>query len=406
MQTELAPKFEGNPQAATAREILRACVHCGFCAPACPTYQLTGDELDSPRGRIYLIRQMLEGGTISTPTRMHLDRCLTCGACETACPSGVRYRHLLEIGRDLVEHNAPRSWRDRGARWFMRRVVNHAGRFALAAKLGSLIGRVLPRNLFSRLPQAGPESGWPRTRHVRLMLVLRGCVQPTAAPRTNAAAARVLDRLGISLVEMEEAGCCGAISHHLAASDEAREQARRNIDAWWPQIEAGAEAIVMTASGCGLMVKEYDELLRDDIAYAAKGRRISAMTRDLSEVLQQESLEAFADVGQGERIAFQCPCTLQHGQGLGGAVEDILSRCGFLLTAVPDSQQCCGSAGTYSILQPEMSARLLERKISALMSGGPRLIASANIGCQMHLATRAEVPVKHWIELLDHRRNS
>lgn len=401
MQTELAPEFQGNSQAERAKEILRACVHCGFCAPACPTYQLTGDELDSPRGRIYLIRQMLEGGSISTPTQLHLDRCLTCGACESACPSGVRYRSLLEIGRDLVHQNVARPWCASLARLFMRKVVSHAGRFSLAVKLGRLVEWALPENLRARLPSTVRAAIWPQARHARRMVVLRGCVQPTATPRTNAVAARVLDRLGISLAELEEAGCCGAISHHLAASDEARQHARRNIDVWWPQIDAGAEAIVMTASGCGLMVKEYGELLRDDADYADKARQVSAMTRDLSEVLLQENLESFSGVGQGVRVAFQSPCTLQHGHGLGGVVEDILRRCGYALTVVPESQQCCGSAGTYSILQAEMSGRLLEQKLTAVMSGGPQLIASANIGCQMHLATRSEVPVIHWIELLD-----
>jgi glycolate oxidase iron-sulfur subunit len=401
MQADLAPQFKGNRQAEKAQDILRACVHCGFCAAACPTYQLTGDELEGPRGRIYLIKQMLQTGEVSLPTQTHLDRCLTCGACEPACPSGVRYRNLLEIGRSMVERRVPRCWRDRLARLFMLRVVCHAKRFAAAVKLGRALGRALPVRIRERLPAATGNMDSRQTNHPRRMLALQGCVQPTAAPQTNAAAARVLDRLGISLVEVREAGCCGAISHHLAASDQAREHARRNIDAWWPQIEAGAEAIVMTASGCGLMVREYAELLQDDAAYADRAARVSAMSKDLAEVLAAENLDAFAGVGQGLRIAFQCPCTLQHGHGLDGVVEGILRRCGYVTTHIPDSQQCCGSAGSYSMLQPEMAERLLERKLTAVMSGQPQLIASANVGCQMYLATRAQLPVKHWIELLN-----
>lgn len=400
MQTELAVEFKESPQAQKAQDILRACVHCGFCAAACPTYQLTGDELDGPRGRIYLIKQMLERGDVTEHTQLHLDRCLTCGACEPACPSGVRYRSLLDIGRSMVEARVPRSWRDRLARLFMVKVVNDAGRFAAAVKLGRMASWVLPQAMRARLPAAISTMEIPQIGHVRRMLVLRGCVQPTAAPQTNIAAARVLDRLGIALVDVPVAGCCGAISYHLSANEQAKAQARCNIDAWWPQIEAGAEAIVMTASGCGLMVREYDQLLRDDPAYATKAAHVSALTRDLSEVLAAENLEAFAEVGEGVRVAFQCPCTMQHGHGLGGVVEDILRRCGYVMTHIPNSGQCCGSAGTYSLLQPEMSGRLLDQKLDAVMSGQPQVIASANIGCQMHLATKAELPVKHWVELL------
>jgi len=400
MQTVLAETLQNNPQAQKAQEMLRACVHCGFCASACPTYQLTGNELDGPRGRIYLMKQMLEGETVTSRTQTHLDRCLTCGACEPACPSGVQYRSLLEIGREMVEARVSRSWRERLARLFLLNVVSSRTGFAAAAKLGRAFKWALPERLRNRLPAASPAVEYPHPHHPRRMLALSGCVQPTATPQTNAAAARVLDRLGISLVEMAEAGCCGAISLHLAANEQARAQARRNIDAWWPQVKTGAEAIVMTASGCGLMVKEYDKLLRDDPAYADKARRISAMTRDLSEVLAAQNLEALAELGNGMRVAFQCPCTLQHGSGLGGVVEGILSRCGYVMTHVPNGGQCCGSAGTYSLLQPELSQRLLDQKLEAVMSGQPELIVSANVGCQMHLATKAELPVKHWVELL------
>lgn len=403
MQTELAPRHRDDPQARQACDILRACVHCGFCAPACPTYRLTGDERDGPRGRIYLIRQLLQGDDVSQHTQTHLDRCLTCGACERACPSGVQYRQLLSVGRSMVERSVPRGWHDRLVRWFLCRVATDARRFAWATRVGRGLAWMLPSHLRARLPQPVATPFWPHPRHARRMLVLRGCVQPTAAPRTNVAAARVLDRLGISLLESAAAGCCGAIPQHLAAHDQARALARRNIDAWWPHIAVGAEAIVMTASGCGLMVKEYGELLADDPAYADKARQVSALARDLCEVLAGEDLAAYAGIGQGMRVAFQSPCTLQHGLGLEGVVEDILRRCGYVPTSVPDAQQCCGSAGTYSILQPDMAERLLELKLAAVMSGAPQLVATANIGCQMHLATRATVPVRHWIELLDQR---
>ncbi len=400
MQTDLATPLQNDAQARQAQELLRACVHCGFCTAACPTYQLTGNELDGPRGRIYLIKQMLERGEVSVRTQHHLDRCLTCGACEPACPSGVQYRHLLDIGRDLVEARVPRSPRERLVRWLMVRVVNDAARFALAARLGRAVSGVLPITLRRRLPQSADAQAWPQPRHARRMLLLRGCVQPTAAPQTNAAAARVLDRLGISLVEVPGAGCCGAISHHLSDEEHARQQARRNIDTWWPEIETGAEAVVITASGCGLMVREYDRLLQDDADYMAKAACVSRLARDLAEVIAAEDLAAFEGTGQGQRVAFQCPCTMQHGQGLGGVVEDILHRCGYVTTHIPDAGQCCGSAGTYSLLQPEMSQRLLDQKLEAVMSGEPQLIATANIGCQMQLATKAELPVWHWIELL------
>ena len=401
MQTELSTDFKETLAGAKAKDILRACVHCGFCAPVCPTYALTGNELDSPRGRIYQIKQMVEGNVISKHTQLHLDRCLTCGACEQACPSGVQYLSLLEIGRNIVEKNVPRAWREKLTRWLMRNIVSDASRFAFAATLGRMFKWALPYNLREKLPKKAKKIVWPTSQHLRKMIVLRGCVQPTVAPETNAAAARVLDRLGISLLEVADEGCCGAIHHHLASSDKAREQARRNIDAWWPPIEQGAEAIVMTASGCGLMVKEYGELLSDDSAYATKAIRVSALTKDLAEIVSKENLDGFARLGEGKQIAYQCPCTLQHGQRLGGVVEDVLQRCGYHLTTVVESQQCCGSAGTYSILQPTMASQLLEKKLGALMSGKPELIVSANIGCQMHLATRASVPIKHWIELLD-----
>jgi glycolate oxidase iron-sulfur subunit len=401
MQTSLAEEFLDRPESARAQAILRACVHCGFCAAACPTYQLTGDELDGPRGRIYLIKQMLEGQPVSALTQVHLDRCLSCGACETVCPSGVQYRQLLDFGRDLVQAKVRRPWRAALLRRLLLEILPDARRFSRLMKLARILHPWLPRGLRRHVQPPGEAGLRPMRAHARRMLMLEGCVQPSLAPRTNAAAARVLDRLGIGLVAAEEAGCCGAISQHLAAVEQAQAHARHNIDAWWPQIAAGVEAIVTTASGCGLLVKEYGQLLQDDPRYAEKAARVATLTKDLAEVLAGENLEAFADAGKGRRIAFQSPCSMQHGQGLHGVAETILRGCGYVLSAVADSHQCCGSAGTYSILQPRLSKQLLKQKLTALMTGQPECIATANIGCQMHMARRAKVPVRHWIELLE-----
>jgi glycolate oxidase iron-sulfur subunit len=401
MQTTLSEHAKRLPRAEEAESILRSCVHCGFCNATCPTYQLQGDELDGPRGRIYLIKQVLEGNHVTEKTQLHLDRCLSCRNCETTCPSGVDYHNLLDIGRAVVDAAVPRPLDQRLMRMGLRAVVPNAGLFKTLVKLGSAFRPLLPDTLKAKLPHVvHPAKARPTQRHERRVLMLEGCVQPALSPNTNAATARVLDRLGISVTPISQAGCCGAVDYHLNAQEAGLNRARRNIDAWWPSVESGAEAIVQTASGCGAFVKDYGHLLKDDPAYAAKAQRVSALTRDLVEVLRDEPLEKLG-VNSDLRLAFHCPCTLQHAQKLGGAVESVLTRLGFNLTAVPDAHLCCGSAGTYSLTQPELSHQLRDNKMNALESGKPQVIVTANIGCQTHLDSAGRTPVRHWIELVE-----
>jgi glycolate oxidase iron-sulfur subunit len=400
MQTRLADFIRDTPEGREAEAILRKCVHCGFCTATCPSYQVLGDDLDSPRGRIYLMKRALEGAPVSAKTRLHLDRCLTCRACETTCPSGVRYGRLLDIGRGLVEARTKRGALDRLVRRLLASVLTRPRLFEALAGLGRLVRPLLPGAVKAKLPgEVVPAGDWPAPRHARKMLVLAGCVQPGLAPSINAAAARVLDRLGISLVEAPRAGCCGALRFHLNYQQEGRDDMRALIDAWWPLIERGeVEAIVMTASGCGATVKEYGHLLAHDPAYRDKAARVAALTKDLAEVLPYEALPE--GIGSG-RIAFHSPCTLQHGQQIRGAVEARLARAGFELTAVRDAHLCCGSAGTYSVLQSTIAGELRSRKLAALSEGRPEQIATANIGCLAHLQGAGPVPVRHWIEILD-----
>jgi glycolate dehydrogenase iron-sulfur subunit len=406
MQTALADFIRGTPDGDEADAILRKCVHCGFCTATCPTYLLLGDENDSPRGRIYLVKQLLEGAEVTAKTQLHLDRCLTCRACETTCPSGVRYGRLADIGRNIVEARVPRSPWQRAKRAALATVLPRRALFAALYRIGRALRPLLPAALQRNIPRSvAPQGAWPAPRHARRMLVLAGCVQPALAPDTNAAAARLLDRIGISLVEAESAGCCGALRFHMNDQAGGLDDMRALIDAWWPHVEAGVEAIVMTASGCGVTVKEYGHLLRHDPRYAEKAGRISAMTRDLAEVLDAE-LERVAPLCAGAKpgkVAFHPPCTLQHGQRVKGVVERVLSRCGFELTPVPDSHLCCGAAGTYSILQPGLSEQLKQNKLAALASGGPELAVTANVGCQVHLDSAGTLPVKHWIVALEER---
>ena len=404
MQTRLADWIKDTAEGVEADAILRKCVHCGFCLATCPTYNLLGDELDSPRGRIYLMKQVLEGAPVTRRTQLHLDRCVTCRACETTCPSGVEYGRLVDIGRDLVEKKVPRTPWDRLRRWALKSTLPHRAFFASGLALGRAVKPILPKALARKIPARRAQGAWPAARHARRMLVLGGCVQPAMAPSINAATARVLDRLGISLVDAPRAGCCGAVTFHLNYQQEALPYVRANIDAWWPEIEAGAEAVVITASGCGTMVKEYGHLLQHDPAYAAKAKRISSLARDISEVLDAEraSLARLPGAGPGAaRVAFHSPCSLQHGQKVNGVVESILRDAGFSLTAVPDAHLCCGSAGTYSLLEPGISQDLLRDKVRALESGAPQEIATANIGCLAHIQSGTAKPVRHWIELLD-----
>jgi glycolate oxidase iron-sulfur subunit len=399
MQTSLADFIRDSAEGREAQAILRKCVHCGFCTATCPTYQVLGDDLDSPRGRIYLIKRVLEGAPVTGKTRLHLDRCLTCRACETTCPSGVQYGRLADIGRAVVEKRTARPLLDRAFRAALSFVLPRTVLFAGLLVAGRLFRSLLPEKLKQKIPAKSEAGEWPAPRHSRKMLVLAGCVQPALAPSINAAAARVLDRLGISLLEMPGAGCCGGIRFHLNDQEAGRDDMRALIDAWWPMVEGGeVEAIVMTASGCGVTVKEYGHLLAQDAEYREKAARISAMTKDLSEILSVENTIEGKNLG---RVAFQSPCTLQHGQQLDGKVEAILEKAGYTLSTVHDGHLCCGSAGTYSLLQPEISAELRRRKLAALHEGGPECIATANIGCLAHLQGGSTTPVRHWIELLD-----
>ena len=407
MQTSLAPFIKDTPEGREADAILRKCTHCGMCTATCPTYQLLSDELDGPRGRIYLIKQVLEGATPTAKTQLHLDRCLTCRACETTCPTGVRYGRLVDIGRDLMEARVARGPLESAWRGALNAVIPSSSLFGPLLKMGQLARPLLPSALKRKVPPAtAPAGPWPSPAHARRMLVLEGCVQPSLSPATNAAAARVLDRLEISLVRAAGAGCCGGVSFHLNRQEKALDTMRRTIDAWWTHIEQGAEAIVITASGCGVTVKEYGHYLQHDPAYATKAQRVSELTKDISEIITDGWLR-LREAGGGrreaekQRIAFHPPCTLQHGLKITGKVESILTDLGFELAPVPDAHLCCGSAGTYSILQPELSQRLLSNKIGALVSGQPQAILTANIGCQAHLQTATNLPVRHWIEAVD-----
>ncbi len=411
MQTNLADFIRGTPDGDTADAILRKCVHCGFCTATCPTYQLLGDELDGPRGRIYLIKQLLEGAEVTEKTQRHLDRCLTCRSCETTCPSGVEYHRLVDIGRAVVAQRVARPAGTRVLRFALREFLPRGWLFGPAYKLGQFFRPLLPASLKAKVLPRKKSVSTIRQEHPRHMLMLAGCVQPAMSPNINAATARVLDRLGIATIEAEGAGCCGAVRLHLDDHDGARADARRNIDAWWPHLSAGAEAIVVTASGCGAHVREYAHLLAHDPAYAAKAARVTLLARDVAEVLaaEKEGLAALLQKSvpaTRRKLAFHSPCSLQHGMRVRGAAEELLQAAGFELTPVADAHLCCGSAGTYSVLQPELSLKLRDNKLACLQAGAPAAIASANIGCIAHLQAGTPTPVSHWIELLDQRLES
>lgn len=406
MQTHFTDADRQKPHIQEAERILRTCVHCGFCNATCPTYQLLGDERDGPRGRIYLMKELLESrdddDQVTEETRLHLDRCLTCQNCETTCPSGVEYHKLLNIGRSEIERRVPRPPADRAQRYALRKMMVDPKRFQALLKLGQTFKPLVPSKLRNKMPAAPVDAGKrpDSKQHTRKMLILEGCVQPGLSPNTNAATARLLDRLEISLTPVKEAGCCGAIDFHLNAQDDGRARMRANIDAWWPHIEQGAEAIVQTASGCGAFIKEYGYMLKDDPHYAEKAEKVSTLAKDIVEILREEPLEAL-QVKETQRLAFHCPCTLQHAQKLNGAVEGVLIKLGFSLTPVQDAHLCCGSAGTYSITQPELATQLRDNKLNALEAGNPELIVTANIGCQTHLAGASRTPVRHWVEVVD-----
>jgi glycolate oxidase iron-sulfur subunit len=406
MQTNLSPEFKGTRDGEAAEAILRKCVHCGFCTATCPTYQLLGDELDGPRGRIYLMKQVLEGAPVTRKTQEHLDRCLTCRNCESTCPSGVQYGNLVEIGRKIVDERVERPTAEKAVRWLLKEGLT-SPLFAPAMKLGQLVRPLLPGSLKNKVPAAASEQAhvWPGTEHPRKVLMLAGCVQPAMMPNINSATARVLDAAGIQTVVADKAGCCGAIRSHLGDQEGGLADMRRNIDAWWPWVSSGqVEAIVMNASGCGLAVKEYGHALAHDPDYADKARRVSELTRDLSELLPDLVPLLMDKLGhlQQRRLAFHPPCTLQHGQQLRGGVEKHLGALGFQVSvASNESHLCCGSAGTYSVLQPKMAYELRDRKLGHLAQLEPEAIVSANIGCIQHLQTGTTTPVKHWVEVVD-----
>jgi glycolate oxidase iron-sulfur subunit len=402
MQTKLADFIKGTADGDEAEAILRACVHCGFCTATCPTYQILGDELDGPRGRIYLIKQVLEGAPVTQKTQTHLDRCLTCRNCETTCPSGVKYGRLADIGRKIVESRVPRPLGERITRTLLKEALPRKWIFTPVYKAGKLFKPLLSPAMQDKLPKTTKAGTWPRREHARKMLVLDGCVQPAMAPNINAATARVLDAFGVQLMIAPKAGCCGALRYHLNDQEAGLNDMRRNIDAWWPLVDK-VEAIVMTASGCGVTVKEYGHLLAHDGAYAAKAQRISGMTRDLSEVMPQFEAD-LAEKLKGKlakKVAYHPPCTLQHGQQIRGKVEGVLRAAGVDVKLCADSHLCCGSAGTYSVLQPVLATELRERKLENLLATGAEVIVSANIGCLNHLQSGTETPVAHWIELID-----
>ena len=401
MHVELHPHFANSSEGKAAQNLTSACVHCGFCLATCPTYLDSGDERDSPRGRIYLIKQLLETGAAGEQTHTHLDRCLTCRSCETTCPSGMQYGKLVDIGRGLMEREAPRPTHSKSLRWLLRSVLSRPRLFATALSLGQVVRPLLPTYLKNKIPPRQVRKTIPSARHARTMLVLEGCAQNAATPNTNGAARRVLDKLGITLLAVPGAGCCGAVNYHLGAHEDGLDNMRRNIDAWWPAIASGAEAIVNSASGCGSMLVEYGELLANDPTYAEKARRVSALTRDIGEILLQEDLGKLAiDTGIG-RVAVHTPCTLQHALRLPHLVPQLLQRAGFELAQTTEDYLCCGSAGTYSILQSSVSARLRDNKLAALGGDNPNIIVTANVGCQLHMQSVADIPVVHWIELFD-----
>ena len=421
MQTTLAPEFKDTPDGREAEAILRKCVHCGFCTATCPTYQLLGDELDGPRGRIYLMKQVLEGAAVTRKTQQHLDRCLTCRNCETTCPSGVQYGHLVDIGRRIVERKVERPTGEKAVRWLLKEGLT-SPLFKPAMKLGQALRPLVPVKLRDKVPAPAPARAhrWPTREHPRKVLMLLGCVQPAMMPNINTATARVLDAAGIQTLVADGAGCCGALRTHLNDHDGGLADMRRNIDAWWPLVEGltsqgTVEAIVMNASGCGVTVKEYGHALAHDPAYADKARRISELTRDLSELLpgvlpalaQRLGRPAgAAGLPSRGRLVFHPPCTLQHGQQLRGGVEQQLAALGFeVRLAGAESHLCCGSAGTYSVLQPELSKQLRDRKLGHLAPADDETIISANIGCIQHLQSGTATPVRHWVEVLDDALN-
>jgi len=404
MRTSITNQYLDTSTGEEAERILRNCVHCGFCNATCPTYLLLGDELDGPRGRIYLIKNMLEGETPTAKTQLHLDRCLTCRNCETTCPSGVEYGRLLDIGRKLVSEQVKRSPGQQLFRFALRKLLLSKSLFSGSLRLGQTFRPVLPLRIRQSIPiRVSTVHVWPTTQHQRKVLLVEGCVQTTLQPGIDKAAAIVFDRIGIQSLRIKAAGCCGSISHHAEADSETHNYIKTNIDAWWPAIESGSiEAITMTASGCGVMLKDYAHILADDPVYADKARKISALYKDPCEIITADDIKTGNINAKytGKPVAFHPPCTLQHGLKLDGRIEVLLTSLGYELVGFNDRHLCCGSAGTYSITQKDLSGKLRDNKLAAIESAQPELIVTANIGCQTHLQSGTDTPVKHWLELL------
>jgi len=403
MQTNIDEALKITNEGKEADRILRSCIHCGLCNATCPTYRLLGDELDGPRGRIYLIKGLLEGNETSDKTQMHLDRCLTCLACETSCPSGVEYGRLLDIGRQLINKNVQRTLADRSYRYLLRKILPYSGRFSFFLRLGRGLRFILPGNLRQMIPENKSVGITESARFKRKMILFSGCVQPSLSPETNCAATRVLNRLGVETIVSHGESCCGAINHHMAVDDSGLSFIKNNIDIWWPYIEEGIEAIVISASGCGAMIKDYGYILRNDADYKDKAHQISIMAKDVGEIIAAEEIGELRKIikASSGRYAFQNPCSLQHGQKIKDETENLLKKLGYQIEHIEDANQCCGSAGTYSLLQTELSEKLRRKKISALEEVKPDVIMTANVGCQLHLQQATDIPVKHWIEILE-----
>ena len=407
MQTNISEELKSTAEGSEAEGILRSCVHCGFCNATCPTYRVLGDELDGPRGRIYLIKGLLEGKEASQKTQLHFDRCLTCLACETSCPSGVEYGRLAEIGRQQINKKIKRIFSERSYRYLLRQILPYPKRFALLLRIGRSIRFLLPDKFRRMIPVNTHTKHQIRkiesTVYTRKMILFSGCVQPLLSPETNSAATRLLNKLGIETIISRDEKCCGAIDHHMAVDDRGFSFIKSNIDAWWPSIEQGAEAIVISASGCGTMIKDYGYILRNDPVYKDKAHQVAKMARDIGEIIAAEDIGKLRKIinVSSKRFAFQNPCSLQHGQKMKDNTEDLLKKLGYEICNVEDANQCCGSAGTYSLLQTELSEKLRRKKINSLEAVKPGMIMTANIGCQLHLQQATDIPVKHWIEILE-----
>ena len=400
MRAKIAGPLANTAAGAIAEQVLRACVHCGMCNATCPTYQLTGDELDGPRGRIYLMKQVLEGEPAGRLSQTHLDRCLGCRACETTCPSGVDYHSLYDVARPAVDQAAPRPWKERLVRWAIRAAFVHPRRLSILMSLARRVRFAAPSSLRGKLAAPRSPGPTPAPRHGRRMSLLHGCVQAAAAPAINAANRRVFDSVGIDLVETPAVGCCGALSFHNGSQAEGRAIARRNIDAWCAELDAGAEAIVANASGCAAFIRDYGDILADDPHYAARARRVAGAVKDPVEILKANPPKAVR-APLSARVAVHPPCTLRNGPELADAPAELLATLGFEPQPIRDAHLCCGSAGAYSLLQPKFANELRKAKVEALTGGEPQEILTANIGCMMHLAEASPVPVRHWIEAVD-----